>query len=137
MAEKEFFNHDGVIITSSRAVFRDTMYPISGISAVKQSQTVKSILQEKGYRLLTIGILMVVFGIIFGPSFNPSLVITYTYFMITISCILSAFLFRYERQTFHIGLHTSGTNIQVYSSPDRKEIQDIVKAINEAIIARG
>jgi sensor histidine kinase YesM len=93
MAEKEFFNHDGVIITSSRAVFRDTMYPISGISAVKQSQTVKSILQEKGYRLLTIGILMVVFGIIFGPSFNPSLVITYTYFMITISCILSAFLF--------------------------------------------
>jgi len=49
----------------------------------------------------------------------------------------SAFLFKYKRQTFHISIHTSGTNILVYSSPDRKEIQNIVTAINEAIIARG
>jgi fatty acid desaturase len=137
MAEKELFNHDGVIITPSRAIFRETMYPISSISAVKQKKTESLSFKENAFYLIGTSLFMAVIGISVGTSITSSLLIGYIYFMLVIACFLSAFLFTTNKETFHIGLHTSGTNIQVYSSPDRKEIEDIVKAINEAIIARS
>jgi hypothetical protein len=131
MAEKEFFNHDGVIITSSRAVFRDSMYPIHSISAVKQTKTTSVFFDTKSFTCMFLSCIIFTFGIGLVPDMNTAWII------ISITVFLLSFLFASDKDTFHIGLHTSGSNVQVYSSPDSKEIDDIVKAINKAIIARG
>jgi hypothetical protein len=149
MAEKEFFNHDGVIITSSRAVFRDTMYPISSISAVEQVKTKVFVsFKPMGYLLLIVFILLFVFDIHFIMNFSfldldndkkkvEAIFVAFFGFYFTAICFSSAQSHTNSKDKFHINFYISGTNTEVFSSTSKKEIDDIVQAINEAIIARG
>jgi hypothetical protein len=131
MSEKEFFNHDGVVITSKRAVFRDTMYPIQSISAVKQINSEKFSLTNKGLAILLNSIV----ALVLLEIVLPNLVIIWL--ILAFILILYSFFNSETKVFYHIGLHTSGTNIQVYSTTDKREMEDIVKAINDAIIDRG
>ena len=158
MAEKEFFNHDGVIITSSRAVFRDTMYPISSISAVKQEKTKVFVsFKPMGYLLLIVLTLLFVLDIDiimrFSKNFSfldldnnektgdavivQNIISAFFCFFSTASCFSSALSHTNSKEKFYINLNISGTNTEIFSSTSKKEIEDIVQAINEAIIARG
>lgn len=142
MAEKEFFNHDGVIITSSRAVFRDTMYPISSISAVEQVKTkVFVYFKPIGYLWIVLFILCIVYDIYF--IMNISYVKYGRIFFLVLQICITASLFSEARscaiseERFNIKLYVLGKNTKVFSSTSKKDMEDIVKAINEAIIARS
>jgi hypothetical protein len=136
MAEKEFFNHNDVLVTQSRVVVGSSTYPVNSLSAVHLTHDKIPQISRGFWILLSLGIA------IFMMSFSY-LSATGDFLLFFLGCIISfcltlyAFALNESISSYNVVFYTSGTNIQAYSSRDKKEIEDIVNAINEAIIARG
>ncbi len=136
MSEQEFFNHGNVLVTKSRVVIANSTYPINSISAVHASQN-ESFPSNSAYEYATnVNICILTIGMIIGIASNQFLIPLLT-LAINLCVAFYASTLKTKVFSYHVVFHTSGTNIQAYTSDDKKEIQDIVKAINEAIIARG
>lgn len=135
MAEKEFFNHGEVLVTQSRVVVGNSTYPVNSLSAVHLSQSI--VLKASSEFWLWITISLVVFFISFILAVSSDLSFLIIGGLASTGLTFYANSLKEKVLSYHVVFHTSGTNIQAYTSSDKKEIEDIVKAINEAIIARG
>ena len=135
MAEKEFFNHGEVLVTQSRVVVGNSTYPVNSLSAVHLSQSI--VLKASSEFWLWITISLVVFFISFILAVSSDLSFFIIGSLASTGLTFYANSLKEKVLSYHVVFHTSGTNIQAYTSSDKKEIEDIVKAINEAIIARG
>jgi hypothetical protein len=136
MAEKEFFNHNDVLVTQSRVVVDDSIYPVNSLSAVRFSQSESFLPNSAVITALIASICIFFLGLIIVVISNQLFLLFLTV-VFSVAMSYYATTLRTKVISYHVVLHTSGTNLQVYTSDDKKEIQDIVKAINEAIIARG
>lgn len=136
MAEKEFFNYGEVLVTQSRVVVGNSTYPVNSLSAVHLSQSIVLKASSKFWLFwITISLVVLFISFILPVSSNLSFLIIGS--LASIGLTFYANSLKEKVLSYHVVFHTSGTNIQAYTSDDKKEIQDIVKAINEAIIARG
>lgn len=136
MAETEFFNHDGVIVTKTRVVVKNTTYPISSLSAVRFTQSSSIVSTDAYTNCNLIAVCTSFVGVYFLLNNQDS---DSFYILLFASFCIALFANSLKDTIFlyHVTIHTNGRNLQVFTSDDKREIEDIVKAINEAIIDRG
>jgi|WetSurMetagenome_2_1015567.scaffolds.fasta_scaffold81547_2 hypothetical protein len=127
--EKKFYEKDGILITSSRCVLRGKTYPIANISSVSG---VKLKPQRKSqYYLL---ILYLFIALIIGGVSQNSLVMI-TAFLIAIG--LGIWGIMLKRVKYAVRINTAGQDTDGLVHQDETKIDEVINAINEAIVSRG
>ena len=122
MEEKSFFQEGGVTVTNARFIVPSQTFAMSGITSVKA-------FEEKPSRVwsiifLVVGILMalgdgdmVVWGVIIAIAGAIGIVL--------------------QKSMYHILLTTSSGEAKALSSKNKEWINEIVAALNSAIVHRG
>lgn len=127
--ETTFYSDDeGVRITNTRAIFGSTTYAMNNVTSV-----------SKGYKSANhaTGVLMIVIGIVVA------------WLCITLKAVLSGIvagvifvaigvlLLKILKPTYSVKIGSASGEIVALESQNGKYIQDIVEAMNEAIMKRG
>jgi len=124
MPEQVFLNEGGVQVTNARFIAKGRTFAINGITSVT--------LYKKGPSLLgPILILFFAVAVFLHAPDNPKAGIA-SLVMIVIVIIYWIF-----DNTYAVRLMTASGESDAFSSRKRDQIQRIVRALNEAIIARG
>ncbi len=125
--EKVLFQSGVVLITNYRALIGPTTYPVANITSV-------STFEEKNIWRLLIGALIFVWGagiIMYDAAKGMGFFI----FLAGIGLMLWHILKPEIKYWMRIG--TSGTEFNTVSSTNKEWTKEAVKALNDAIIARG
>jgi hypothetical protein len=118
MAEQFFFNHEGVIVTNSRFVSGNQTYAMSNITSVTSFENKPSYASNIFVFLIGLAALAI-------------------YPVVGLICFVAACVTINKKSSFHIMLSTSGGEVSALESNDKKYIEKVVVALNQAIIARG
>lgn len=119
MEEKLFFEHNGVKVTNTRFISGGQTFAMSNITSVKSSE-------EKPKRLG--GVLILLIGLVTMASLP------------IIGGLISAAAIYYLiklKPMYHIMLSTSGGESSALKTDQKEYLNQIVTALNEAIIYRG
>ena len=119
MEEKIFFSYDDVKVTSSRFISGGQTFAMSNITSVKA-------FEQKPNRFWAI--LIMFFGILLTITFLP---VGLT--MIGASAIYMIF----QKTTFHVMLATAGGETSALTTYQKDYLDQVVAALNEAIVYRG
>ena len=119
MDEKVFFQHDGVKVTNARFVVDAQTFAMSNVTSIKPATEAPS-------RLMLIVVFIV------------GLMIALSYLWIGLAVAASAALQLYKQKTyFHIFLNTSGGETKALSTLDKEYFNQVIAALNQAIVHRG
>lgn len=129
MEEKVFFENENNKVTNARFITHGQTYTLAGLTSVKMTETKPSVLAK--YLLILIGIFFVLMGIALLAS-NPIAGIIIGGF----GALVAWGGFK-MKPTYSVVTVNAGGTIQALSSEDFNLINDIVNAINEAIVHRG
>lgn len=121
-----FYNKNGVQVDKARYVVAGETFPINSIASVR-AYTVKT--GNIARLLLGIILTLIGFSMIVGSEAGFGLILV-------IIGIVIAYVNK-PGELYSVRTSTSAGEADSYTSADKKEISDIVNAINEAIIARG
>jgi hypothetical protein len=119
MQEQVFFNHEDVQVTNARFVNGGQTYAMSNITSVKATE-------DKPKRFWPI--LLFFFGV---PEMFMSLWVG-----LALMSIAAFILFR-QKTTYHVMLATAGGEVSALKTYQREYLDQIVGALNRAIVARG
>lgn len=125
--ESVFFQRAGVRVTTTRFIVGGQTFAMSGITSVKMVEIPPKV--GCATALLLIGIATLVGGFSierYGIAFL-GLVIAATGHVVRESA----------KSTFSVVLRTSGGEVTAYQSADEQHIQEVMEALNGAIVARG
>lgn len=127
--EITIFEKDTIKVTNLRAVIDAKTYSISNISAVEARRIEPSGCMPAG---LTIsGIFVLLFSLTNIRDLVPLLITGALLLFIGIGML------RQNKPQFAVQISTSSGEVKAYSSPNKEEIDQIVNALNEAIIKKG
>src|SRR5581483_3605158 len=120
MEEKEFFRHDDVTVTNSRLIVGAQTFAMSNITSVKASQDSPN---------RTWPVVILVFGLIalFANSFGMAIMFG----------VIGGFWLALQKNYYHVALTTAGGETKALTSNQQQYIEEVVKALNEAIVHRG
>lgn len=122
MDERVFFEHDGVKITNARFVVDGQTYAMSNITSVKTG--------SEGPPQTGPAILFLV-GLFVAPHTALSAVIG-------IALIALAIYWGYQQKpTYHVVLMTSGGEAKALKTREKPYVEQVVSALNDAIVSRG
>lgn len=123
MEEKDFYSNGNVSITNSRFIVGSTTYAMNGVTSVKRGETNPS--KVAPIIMCIIGAIALING-------------TATSFLVgAILIILGVLWFRAIKPEYIVFLNSASGESQALSSKDRKYIDDVINALNNAIIHRG
>lgn len=118
--EKTFFNHDNVTVTNARFIVDSQTFAMSNITSVKSSEVAPS--RFLPVLLMLIGLLILVGGAsVWALAFIGGGVL----WLLT------------QHTVFHVMLTTAGGETSALKSNQREYVQQVVQALNDAIVARG
>ncbi len=120
MEEKEFFRHDDVTVTNSRLIVGAQTFAMSNITSVKASQDSPN---------RTWPVVILVFGLIalFANSFGMAIMFG----------VIGGLWLALQKTYYHVALTTAGGETKALTSNQQQYIEEVVKALNEAIVHRG
>lgn len=119
MNETTFFEHEGVRVTNSRFIVDGQTFAMNNITSVKP-------LEQKPKRFLP-GLLVVLGAL---PAFSGA------YGALMLSLIGVAWL-AMQKTVYHVMLHTAGGETSALKTHQKEYLQQIVTALNNAIVHRG
>lgn len=119
MEEQVFFENRHVKVTNTRFVAGGQTFAMSNVTSVKSTKKVP-------FRL---GWILVLFtGLTLMTALFPA--------GLAVTVLAAGCLYRQKTQ-YHVMLSTASGEISALKSPVRKEIEQVVEALNNAIIHRG
>ena len=124
--EKIYYDKNGVKITESRAIINDTTYPMNNISSVSTGMKENSPLGAYG-----IGGGLIVMSIMGMRETGAAALIG------IVAGILICAFGTTMKNNYIVKIGSAGSEKDGLASQDKEYIEEIVNAINEAIIARG
>ena len=119
MDEKVFFQHDGVKVTNARFVVDAQTFSMSNVTSIKPATEAPS-------RLMLIVVLIV----------GLMIALNYLWFGIAVVAV-AAFLLYNQKTYFHIFLNTAGGETKALSTVDKEYFNQVIAALNQAIVHRG
>jgi len=146
VAEQVFFDRDGVKVTLTRFIVDDETYTMQGITSVRHGV-------EKPSKVEPIGMIVIGAILIFSAPFVIDLHFSYPssssaflallqvgFAMLLIGVVLvgaGTWWLQRLREIHTVVLHSSSGESRAVVSKDGEAIAHIVRALNEAVIARG
>lgn len=127
MEEKVFFENAHNKVTNARFITHGETYALAGLTSVKMTETppkFKALVILAGLFLILVGL-----ANISENSFGGFIILGIAAFLIWLSFKM--------KPTYSVVTVNAGGTIQALSSKDFNLINDIVNAINEAIVHRG
>lgn len=125
MEENKFFENGNVLVTGSRFVVDAQTYAMSNVTSVKTG--IKPASKAVGVILILIGVICLAGGqgestsLMWGAGL----------------CLVGVLLYRSAKPTYSVVLNTAAGENQALISEDRNYIDEVVSALNNAIISRG
>ncbi|MDE7363580.1 MAG: hypothetical protein K2N27_01640 [Ruminococcus sp.] len=120
MSEQVFFDNGVVSVTSARCILRGQTIPVRSLNAV-------SMLQENPPK--TFPIILVIIGVI--------LLLCKVWLWGAIIAVAGAAWLYFMKKIYYVHIETSSGSSNAYGSTDKAHIQEIVDAINDAIISQA
>lgn len=117
MEEKVFFDDGLCSVTSARCILGGKTIPVRSLNSV-------SMLEETPSR--TLPIILIVIGAIclFAGAITPGIILV----------ALGILWLVMQKSTYHVQIETSSGSQNAYSGKDRAHIQEVVNALNDAIV---
>lgn len=129
MEEKIFYEKDGVKVTSARFIVHQETYPIVNISSVKQ----RSDPPKNGC-----GVVLMAFGGLF--AFAAMGAEGETASMLLIGLLMGGIgwgIWKSAKAEHIVILNTAGNDVKALKSFIKEDIDNVIKALNDAIVHRG
>ncbi len=126
--ETTYFSDDtGIRVTSSRVIIGNTTYSLANITSV--SRTINNPSRVGPFVFIVTGVLILVASLS-GESFGLSIIGA-------ILAGLGTIAWRGLRPTYHLRIRSASGDSIALTSENKDRIDQVVRAINEAIIQRG
>ena len=119
MSEQTLFEHADVKVTNARFMTGGQTYAMSNVTSVKA-------FEQKPKRIGPILLILIGVAVMFA-SFIAGLIIV----------IIAGLLLYYQKTMYHVMLSTSGEETSALKTDQKDYIQNVVAALNEAIVNRG
>lgn len=139
-AEIEFFNDGKVIVTNARFVFNGRVYAVSKIKSLTAAYEPASVGSfNKNTILFALVLSSVTIIFLFIATFNrPSEELTGLMVCSVLVAIISAYMYTRPHVPKHqIHVHFSFLDIVSIESADQKYLENVLTALNSAIVYRG
>lgn len=120
MNEQVFFDNGVVSVTSARCILGGKTIPIRSLNAVSMREITPS---------RTLPILLIIVGII--------LLCCKVWILGILLIAGGGAWFYYQKSTYYVHIETSSGSSNAYSSKDRAHIEEVVNALNDAIISQA
>jgi hypothetical protein len=140
--EVTLLNRDQVTITTKRAIFYGTTYPVQSLTAVgvERSSGTSGCFFVIGLILAAIGGVLLISGIAMAPNASdavgPVIVIVLALILLAPGVLIARWALR-MKPTYSVRLSTSGMQTTALTSADEELPNAVAAALNEAIIRRG
>ena len=122
MEETTFFNEGGLTVTNSRFVVPGQTYAMSGVTSIRTEEYPPS---RKWPIIITgLGVLLVLGG---KDTIIAALI------LIAIGVVW----WRSQKTTYRIVLSSASGETDAFTSADEKYVDNLVNALNDAIVSRG
>lgn len=126
MNKEQVFYHKGdVMVTNTRFVVPGQTFAMSGVTSVRSSEGRKDI----NPAILIIPILGLIGTFIVGGTIGNIL--------LTLSLLVMVLTSVIRKKLYHVSLTTSSGEQRALMSPDRTYVEEVVSALNQAIVHRG
>jgi L-lactate permease len=125
------YDKNGVQVDDTRFVVNGTTYPVNSIASVTAIQGVEGSWIDVFKLLIGVGVAGAILPIFLGQNLGNTIG-----GIVILAGIYLAWKFK-PKQIYYVQISTSGGDQRAYASYDPNEIQEIVDAINQAIINRG
>lgn len=119
MDETTFFEYESVRVTNTRFIVDGQTFAMNNITSVKP-------MEKKPNRVVPI--VLIVLGVL--PAINGA------YAGLVLSAI-GAIWFAMQKTVYHIMLHTAGGETSALKTNQKEYLQQVVTALNNAIVHRG
>jgi len=138
MTEETFLNHDLVQVTKTRLITPGETYAVNGIISVKTTQVAEEVPSPLKEKITTLVWSWVILGTLtaIACAIHQGVVGS----LIGIFLLLMSggiFGLKTKVPKYAVTLRTSSGEVKALESDDVEFIQQVVKALNQAIIARG
>lgn len=120
MNEEVFFDNGVVSVTSARCILGGKTIPVRSLNAV-------SMLEESPSRFFPI--LLIIIGLICLGCGAAG-------FGIVLALLGGLWLY-FQKSTYYVNIETSSGSSNAYSSTDRAHIEEVVCALNDAIVSQA
>lgn len=120
MNEEVFFDNGVVSVTSARCILGGKTIPVRSLNSV-------SMLEESPSR--TLPVILIIIGVI-------CLCCKAVIFGIILAALGIVWLY-FQKPTYYVHIETSSGSQNAYSSRDRAHVEEIVVALNDAIVSQA
>jgi hypothetical protein len=127
--EETLFNDPQVTVTTTRFIVPGQTYPVAGITSISNSKesSMAPII------LILVGVGIAVIGLSLGDTPGGGSVAVMGGLMFVIGILCAALM----KTKHHVVLTTAGGEVKAFTSTDGELVDDVVLALNQAIIRRG
>jgi len=122
MPEQTFLNEGGIQVTNARFIAKGRTYAVNGITSVS--------LYEIKPRSAGVIACVIIAAVAFSQGGNGALV-----GLIFLAFAIASWFM--NPQTYSVRLMTASGESDAFTAKDRLQVERIVQALNEAIVARG
>lgn len=121
MSEPALYDAGNVLVTPTRLVVGGRTYPVAGITSVHVEA-------RPGWGPVLLSVLAVIFA---GSLFGDPGIVTFA-----IAAVVG-YVVHQRTQRHAVCLNTAGRDVTAFETRDFETADDIVEALNEAVVARG
>jgi DNA-directed RNA polymerase subunit RPC12/RpoP len=131
-SEKAYFNEQNILVSNIRFVVGTKTYPIANISSLKHHRIpVKKSITLFLYAAALFTLALALPHLFLGESVGQN----YLFFAVVL--LILAVARSFIRPTYGVYLTTTGREIEALSSKDKKLIEEVIDALNKAIVHHG
>ncbi|QKM52186.1 DUF6232 family protein [Burkholderia glumae] len=120
MGETVFLQHGNVTVTNTRFIVPGQTYAMSNVTSIKHVEKAPS--RALGVFVAIVGLLLLFAKVwVFGLA----------------AIAIGVFVAWNAKGQYDVVLHTASGEVRAFQSPDRGLVQQIVSALNQAVVFRG
>ncbi len=146
--ESKFFQDGDIMVTNARFVVGTKTFAMRGITSIEavESEEVVDIKSADPMRTILGGIFTLIGLFIIGAGFFCWLFFEFSFWVVVGAGVIGLLMLgiagslnfiNYKKRAFKIVLKTAGGEVTAYKSFDRNHISQIIRALNDSIIANG
>jgi hypothetical protein len=140
--ESIFFQNGDIMVTNARFVVGTKTFAMRGITSVEVVETEEIVEKQPGNALPGViigsGLLIIFVGLLCWILYDFSYLVFVVSGIIGVLMLIGAGAFLTQsKRAFKIVLKTAGGEVTAYQSFDRNHISQIIRALNDSIIANG
>lgn len=118
--ETVFFQHGNVTVTNTRFIVPGQTYAMSNVTSIKHLEKAPS---------RALGVIVAIIGVL--------ILFAHAWVFGLIAIALGGLLAWTAKGQYDVLLHIASGEVRAFQSPDRDLVQQIVSALNQAIVFRG